>query len=91
MGPGAMICVPSFIQTGSGIQKQIGGGARIHRHTDILTHRQHGDCISLLSGFQNKESGLETNENISFVHCFKIVNLQLMFIYCKQKDTAGRR
>jgi hypothetical protein len=30
MGPGAMICIPSFIKIGSGIQKLIGG---IHRHT----------------------------------------------------------
>jgi hypothetical protein len=28
---GAMIYIPSFIKTGSGIQKLIGG---IHRHTD---------------------------------------------------------
>jgi hypothetical protein len=30
MGSGAMICMPSFIMIGSGIQKLIGG---IHRHT----------------------------------------------------------
>jgi hypothetical protein len=31
MGSGAMIYMPSFINTGSGIQKLIGA---IHRHTD---------------------------------------------------------
>jgi hypothetical protein len=31
MGSGAMIYIPSFIKTGSGIQKLIVGG--IHRHT----------------------------------------------------------
>jgi hypothetical protein len=33
MGSGAMIYIPSFIKTGSGIQKLIGG---IHRHTDSM-------------------------------------------------------
>jgi hypothetical protein len=31
MASGAIIYIPSFIKTGSGIQKLIGG---IHRHTD---------------------------------------------------------
>jgi hypothetical protein len=31
IGSGAMIYIPSFIKTGSGIQKLMGG---IHRHTD---------------------------------------------------------
>jgi hypothetical protein len=47
IGSGAMICIPSFIKIGSGIQKLIMG--------DTQTHRQHGDRISLLSVFQNKE------------------------------------
>jgi hypothetical protein len=33
MGSGAMIYIPSFIKSGSGIQKLIGG---IHRHTDSM-------------------------------------------------------
>jgi hypothetical protein len=33
MGSGAMIYIPSFINTGSGIQKLIGG---IHRHPDSM-------------------------------------------------------
>jgi hypothetical protein len=33
MGSGAVIYIPSFIKTGSGIQKLIGG---IHRHTDSM-------------------------------------------------------
>jgi hypothetical protein len=32
MGSGAMIYIPSFIKSGSGIQKLMGGGGR-HRHT----------------------------------------------------------
>jgi hypothetical protein len=46
MDSGAMIYIPSFIKTGSGIQKLMG---RIH----IQTHRQHGDLISLLLFFKN--------------------------------------
>jgi hypothetical protein len=45
MGSGAMIYIRSFIKIGSGIQKLIGG-----------IHRQHGDRISLLPFFLNKES-----------------------------------
>jgi hypothetical protein len=52
MGSGAAICTPSFIKTGSGIRKLIGG--------DPQTHRQHDDIISLLLFFQNKESRLKT-------------------------------
>jgi hypothetical protein len=40
MGSGAMIYIPSFITTGSRIQKLIGG--------DSQTLRQHGNLISLL-------------------------------------------
>jgi hypothetical protein len=40
MGSGVMTYIPSFIKISSGIQKQIG--------RDSLTHRQHGDRISLL-------------------------------------------
>jgi hypothetical protein len=47
MGSGAMIYVPSFIKTSSGIQRFIGG-----------IHRQHGDHISLVLFFQSKESRL---------------------------------
>jgi hypothetical protein len=41
MGSGAMIYIPSFIKTGSGIQKLIGG-----------IHRQQCDLISLLYSFK---------------------------------------
>jgi hypothetical protein len=34
IGSGAMICIPSFIKIGSGIQKLIERG--IHRHTDSM-------------------------------------------------------
>jgi hypothetical protein len=43
MGSGAMIYIPRFIKSDSGIQKSTGG-----------IHRQHGNRISLFSFFQNK-------------------------------------
>jgi hypothetical protein len=51
MGSGAMIYtyIPSLTNTGSGIQKLIGGG----------THTQEADLISLLLIFQNKGSRLK--------------------------------
>jgi hypothetical protein len=39
-GSGAMTYIPSFIKIGSGIRKLIRG-----------THRQRGDCMSVLSFF----------------------------------------
>jgi hypothetical protein len=53
MGSGAIIYIPSFIKTGSGILKLMG---RIH----IQIHRHQGDLISLLLFFQNKGSRLKT-------------------------------
>jgi hypothetical protein len=53
MGSGAMIYIPSFIKVGSAIQMLI--------RRDSQTHRQHGERISLLSPFQNKESRLKTD------------------------------
>jgi hypothetical protein len=47
MGSGAMTLIPSFINISGGIQKSMWG-----KHI----HRQHGDLISLLLSFQNKES-----------------------------------
>jgi hypothetical protein len=44
----ANIHIPSFIKIGCDIQKLIGG-----------IHRQHGNLISLLLYFQNKESRLK--------------------------------
>jgi hypothetical protein len=52
MGSGAMIHIPNFIKSGSGVRKLMEGG-------DTQTHRQDGDRISLLSFFQNKESRLK--------------------------------
>jgi hypothetical protein len=46
MGSGATIYTPSFLKTGSGIQKLIEGGSQ--------THKQHGDLISLISFFFSK-------------------------------------
>jgi hypothetical protein len=48
MGSGAMIYIPGFIKTGSGIQMLI-----------RWKHRQDGDHTSLLSFFQNRESRLK--------------------------------
>jgi hypothetical protein len=47
MSSGAMIYIPNFTKTGSGIQKLIGGD----------THRQHGDRISLLLFFKIRKVG----------------------------------
>jgi hypothetical protein len=47
MGSGAMIYISSFIMIGSSIKKLLGGDM----HTDIQTHRQQGDLISLLLFF----------------------------------------
>jgi hypothetical protein len=44
IGSCALIYIPSFIKTGSDIPP------------DTRTYRQHGDLISLLLFFQNKES-----------------------------------
>jgi hypothetical protein len=52
-GSGAVIYIPRLIKNGSGIQKLIGVGE------NIGMDRQHGDRISLLSFFQNKESRLK--------------------------------
>jgi hypothetical protein len=52
MGSGAMIYIPSLIKIVSGIQKLMRG--------DSQTHRQHGDRISLLKNFQNKERRLKS-------------------------------
>jgi hypothetical protein len=57
MGSGAVMYIPSFIKNGSGIQKSIG---------EIHIHRQHGDLISLLLSFQNKESRLKTGLSVTF-------------------------
>jgi hypothetical protein len=46
MTSGGMISIPSFIKTGSGIQKFIG--------RDSQAHRQHDDLISLLLFFFSK-------------------------------------
>jgi hypothetical protein len=52
MGSGAVIYVPSFIKTSSGVQKLIGEGG-IQRHT----HRQQRDLISLLYYFKIRKVG----------------------------------
>jgi hypothetical protein len=54
-GSGAMIYIPSPIKIGSVIQKFMGWRGDTQTQTD----RQHGDRISLLLFFQNKESRLK--------------------------------
>jgi hypothetical protein len=54
MGSAGMIYIPSFIKTGSGIQKLME-----RTGADSRKHRQRGDRISLLLFFQNKESRLK--------------------------------
>jgi hypothetical protein len=49
MGSGAMICIPSFIKIGSGIQKLI--------WRDAQAHRQDGYRISLLLFFKRRKVG----------------------------------
>jgi hypothetical protein len=51
MGSGAMMCTPSFIKIGSGIQKLIGG------YTGTQTHREHDDFISLFLFFKIRKVG----------------------------------
>jgi hypothetical protein len=50
MGSGAVIYVPSFIMSGSGIQKLMGRNIQTdtHTHTHTHTHGQHNDPTSLL-------------------------------------------
>jgi hypothetical protein len=67
MGSGAMIYVPSFIKTGSGIQNLIGG---IHRHT----HRQQRDLISVPYFFQNKQSRLKVTEQMTSFHILSLAD-----------------
>jgi hypothetical protein len=57
MNSGDMIYIPSFINIGRGIEKLLGG--------DTQTHRQHGDLISLIPFFQNKESRLKISSYLS--------------------------
>jgi hypothetical protein len=52
MGSGAVIYVPSFIKTGSGIRKLMGGGGG---YKD--THRQQSDLTSLLHFFKIRKVG----------------------------------
>jgi hypothetical protein len=54
VGSFAMIYIPSFIKIGSGIQKLIRG--------DSQRLRRHGDLISLLLYFQNKEAETFSSE-----------------------------
>jgi hypothetical protein len=50
MDSGAMLYMPSFVNTGSGIEKLVGVG---------YTDTQNGQLISLVLFFQNKESRLK--------------------------------
>jgi hypothetical protein len=71
MSSGALIYIPSFIHIGSGIQKLMEGKTQ--------THRQHGDLISLLLFFLNKESRLRI-DNVMFKMSI-IVGTYLFVVY----------
>jgi hypothetical protein len=60
-GSVAVINMPGLLKIGSGIQKLIGGGEAQEQR---LPDRQHGDHISILSFFQNKESGIKMKINV---------------------------
>jgi hypothetical protein len=85
MGSGAMIYISSFKKIGSGIQKLMGG-----------IHRQHGDLISLLSFFQNNESGLkmikiDTELLMKTVLCHALVIMQSIFQCELQRDVRAQK
>jgi hypothetical protein len=73
IGSCAMICIPSFIKIISTIQKLIRG--------DTQTHRQHGDRVSLLSLFRDKESRLNT-KSIGINQCPEILRS-----WCQRSST----
>jgi hypothetical protein len=70
MGPDAKICVPGFINIGSGIQNWMG---------NTHTCRQHGDLVSLSLFLQNKESMLITWRT---GRC-RIINKLLLWMHIK--------
>jgi hypothetical protein len=70
MGLGAVIYVPSFMKTGSGIQKLMGGGTQT-------------DLISLLLFFQNNEIRLKID--IREV-CYEDINFTEMAGLCGHTD-----
>jgi hypothetical protein len=84
MGSGAVIYIPSFIKICSGIQKLMGEGI----------HRQHGDCISLLSSFQTKESTLirqsikSSKENITTENSQRYYKICSIFLPIRSIATA---
>jgi hypothetical protein len=59
MGPGAKIYIPSFIKTGSGIQKLMRG---IHRHTESMVISQTYFIL-----FSNKESRLKISAKTVYI------------------------
>jgi hypothetical protein len=70
MGSVGMMYIPSFIKIGSGIQKLMRG--------DTQTHRQQGDCRSLLLFFKIDKVGLKClKRNIAVKYRYKIRKLQI--------------
>jgi hypothetical protein len=89
MGSGAMIYIPSFIKIILGIQKLIG---EIHRH------RQHGDLISQLRFFLNKESRLQMkrvvdriNDSVAVHYASRYDLRTLLHVLVLQEERYVRR
>jgi hypothetical protein len=81
LGSGVIIPIQVFMKTGSGIQKLIGG--------DTQTHRQHGNRILLLLFFQNKESGLKSNQ-LRYLRRKEQEILRYRMLYTKQTEYQKR-
>jgi hypothetical protein len=79
MGSPDMIHIPSFIKIGSGIQTLIGG----------YSHRQHGDTMSLLLFFLNKESRLKIISQK--IHCTTITKTNKSILLGKKSLLIMRK
>jgi hypothetical protein len=82
MSSGATLYIPSFSKIVSGIQKLMDEG-------DTQTHREHGDCISLLLFFNNKETRLKCISPVSFL--FRIAERTDSTQYIKLLHTSTNR
>jgi hypothetical protein len=77
----AITYIQSFKMICPDIQKLIWGDTQTHRCTDIQTHRQHGDCISQLLLFQNKDNRLKNNDHMVHLQLFDDNMAKTILIY----------